>query len=134
MKKDFSVAWISSKQRRKQRKYRENAPLHIKHKFMSANLSKDLRKKNGKRNLPVKKGDSVKVMRGKFAGKQGKISHVDLNRERVSIEGLQVQKKDGTKVNVYFHPSKIQITELAERTAKTKPEEKKENKEKKQNA
>jgi ribosomal protein L24 len=31
---------------------------------------------------------------------------------RVSIEGIQIQKKDGTKVNVYIQPSNIQIQEL----------------------
>lgn len=112
MKKDFSSSWIASKQKRKQIKYRENAPLHIRHKLMSANLSKELRKKYSKRSFPVRKGDKVKIMRGKFSGKEGKINKVDLKRLRVSIEGIQMQKKDGTKVNVYFDPSKLQIQEL----------------------
>ena len=49
MKKDFSKSWKSSRQPRKQRKYVFNAPLHIRHKLVSANLSKELRKKYGKR-------------------------------------------------------------------------------------
>ena len=43
---------------------------------MSVNLSKELRKKHGKRNAPVRKGDVVKIMRGKFKGKKGKIIEV----------------------------------------------------------
>jgi len=73
MKKEFSVKWIGSKQPRKQRKYRANAPLHIKRKFMSANLAKELRKRYGNRSFPLKKGDSIKIMRGEFKGKTGKI-------------------------------------------------------------
>ena len=103
MKKDFSTAWKASSQVRKQRKYKFNAPLHIKQKFMASNLTKELRKKMGKRNVEVRKGDIVKVMRGKLAGKSGKVANVDLKRERVTIEGLQNQKKDGTKINIYFH-------------------------------
>ncbi|MBM3233841.1 50S ribosomal protein L24 [Candidatus Pacearchaeota archaeon] len=121
MKQKFSTAWKSSRQTRKQRKYFENAPLHIKYKFLSANLSKELRKKHG-RNIEARKGDSVIIMRGKFRKKKGKISKVDLKRTRIAIEGIQRQKKDGTKVNVYFHPSKIQIIELVERKIKQNKE------------
>jgi large subunit ribosomal protein L24 len=97
---------------RKQRKYRYNSPLHLKHKFLSANLSKELRKKYGKRSSPVKKGDEVVVMRGKFAKKEGKILDVDLKKSRVTIENLNRSKADGTKVNVYFAPSNLQIKTL----------------------
>jgi large subunit ribosomal protein L24 len=79
---------------------------------MSANLTKDLRTKYGRRNVPVRKTDVVKVMRGKFKKKTGKVSIVNLKKLKVAIEGLQIQKKDGTKVNVYFDPSNIQIIEL----------------------
>lgn len=52
-----------SKQPRKQRKARYNAPLHIRHKFMSAALSDELRDKYGKRSFPLRKGDTVRVVR-----------------------------------------------------------------------
>ena len=51
MKKDYSSKWKASKQPRKQRKLRANAPLHVKHKMMSSNLDKELRKKYEKRNI-----------------------------------------------------------------------------------
>ena len=112
MKKKFSTAWKSSKQPRKQRKYVAQAPLHIKKKFVSVNLSKDLRKKHGKRNLPVKKEDVVKVMRGKFKKKQGKVLSVKLKMQKIIVEGIQVKKLDGSKVNVNLRPSNLQIIEL----------------------
>ncbi len=112
MKKDFSRQWIGSKQPRKQRKYLANAPLHIRHKLMSANLTKELRKKYGKRNFPVRKGDSVKIIKGEFRGKSGKLENVDLKYLRVTVGGIHRTKKDGTKINVYFHPSNLQIKEL----------------------
>lgn len=112
MKQKFSPKWIASKQPRKQRKYRANAPLHIRHKMMSANLSKELRKKYSKRSFPVKKQDNVKIMRGEFKNRTGKIESVNLKRLRITIEGIYRTKKDGTKVGVYFNPSNLQIKEL----------------------
>lgn len=112
MKKEFSNNWKASKQPRKQRKYLANAPLHTKHKFLSANLSKELRKKYGKRSVPLRKDDSIKIMKGEFKGKTGKILKVWTKRIRVSIDGINRTKKDGAKVAVYFHPSNLQIKEL----------------------
>ena len=63
---------------------------------MCSNLSKELRKKYGKRSFPVRKGDEVKIMRGKSKGKTGKISVVESAKYRVAIENVQRKKKDGT--------------------------------------
>jgi large subunit ribosomal protein L24 len=112
MKQEFSSHWNSSIQPRKQHKYIANAPLHTRHKFLSANLSKELRKKYGKRNLPLRKGDEVLVMRGAFKKKKAKITSVDLKKTRVALEGIQRTKKEGSKVNVYFHPRVLQIQTL----------------------
>jgi large subunit ribosomal protein L24 len=112
MKKTFSKSWIRSKQPRKQRKYRANAQIHIRKKLLSVNLNKELRKKYGKRNFPLRKGDVVKIMVGEFKKKRGGVTLVDLKKLRVSIEGIQRAKKDGTKFNVWFNPSNLQIQEL----------------------
>jgi len=112
MKKQFSSKWKASRQPRKQRKYRANAPLHLKKKIMSANLSKELRKKYGKRNIPLRKGDVVRIMRGKFKKKTGKITAVYTKKTKVEVEGIQIKKQDSSKANVKFNPSFLQITEL----------------------
>lgn len=112
MKKAFSTSWLSSSQVRKQRKFRFNAPLHIRHRFLSTNLSKDLRKKYGKRNLPLKKGDEVLVVRGAFKKKKAKVLSVDLKRTRVLLEGIQRTKKDGSKIPVIFNPRALQIISI----------------------
>jgi large subunit ribosomal protein L24 len=84
----------------------------LKRKLVIVNLSKELRKKYGKRNLPARKGDTVKVMRGKFKKKTGKIMEVKLKISKIIIEGIQIKKQDGSKVNVRLRPSNLQITEL----------------------
>lgn len=113
MKTSFSTHWNSSRQPRKQRKYIANAPLHTRHKFLSAHLSEDLRKKHGRRSLPLRKGDEVFVMRGSFKKKKAKISSVNLSESYVNLEGMQRAKRDGSKVNVRFHPSNLQIVSLS---------------------
>lgn len=108
----FSTSWKSSKKPKKQRKYRYNAPLHIKQKFMGCHLSKELRKKHGKRSVPVRKGDKVKVLRGQFKGTIGKVDRVDLKKTRVYVTGIERTKKEGTKSFYPIHPSNIIIIDL----------------------
>src|SRR4030042_4582660 len=100
MKQKFSTHWIGSKRPGKQRKYRAEAPLHLRKKFVSINLSKELRKKVGKRNIPVKKDDKVKILRGKYKGKTGKILEVLLKKSKVIVDGINVTKREGSKANV----------------------------------
>ena len=135
MKQKFSTKWKSSKQPRKQRKYLANAPLHLKKKFISVNLSKELRKKHGKRNVPVRKGDIIKIVRGKFKKKQGKVTEVKSKISKIIVEGIQIKKMDGSKANVKLQPSNLQIIELnledRKRMKKLKISESKEEKESK---
>lgn len=112
MKRKFSTSWKASKQPRKQRKYVAKAPLHLKRKLIGANLPKDLRKKYGVRTVVVRKGDVVKVMRGKFKKKQGKVLRINTKKFKLIVEGITVKKIDGSKVEVPIPSSKVQIVEL----------------------
>ncbi|MEK6899546.1 MAG: 50S ribosomal protein L24 [Nanoarchaeota archaeon] len=110
--KRFSTHWNSSVKARKQHKYRANAPLHVKQKLLHVHLSSELRKKHNTRAAQVRKGDKVKVLRGKFKGQEGKVERVNLKREQVFIGGMDYTKKNGSKVPLAFHPSKIMIVSL----------------------
>ena len=101
-----------SKQPRKQRKFLHKAPLHVRHKLMSVMLSKELREQYGKRSIPVKKGDTVQIVRGDFSDHEGKVEKVDLKNYRILVEGASVQKPDGNQVYHSIHPSKLKIVEL----------------------
>ena len=109
MKSEFNKSWNSSKQPRKQVKFRANAPNHIKRTFMGSTLDKPLREKYGRRTIEVRKDDEVKVMRGKFKGKQGKVGSVDIKNTRIQIDGIQRIKAGGEKLITWFHPSKVKI-------------------------
>ncbi len=112
MKVGFATTWKASVQTRKQRKYRYNAPYHIKGKFLSAQLSKELREKHKMRSLRVRTGDKVKVMRGQFRGKTGKVESVDIQGTKLYLDKLEVIKQDGSKAKHPVDPSNVMITEL----------------------
>jgi large subunit ribosomal protein L24 len=97
---------------RKQRKRLYNAPAHLRHKLMAAPLAPELISSKGAKTLPVRKGDTVRVMRGDHTGFEGKINRVDLKRYRIFIEGLTREKVDGTNIFVSVHPSKVMIKNL----------------------
>tara|TARA_Y100000310_G_scaffold291063_1_gene318711 strand:- start:3293 stop:3781 length:489 start_codon:yes stop_codon:yes gene_type:complete len=112
MKQKWNKSWTGSKQPRKQRKYRFNAPLHIKQRFLHVSLSPTLRKRYGKRQIRVRTGDSIKVLRGQFKGKAGKVERVSVKRTRAYITGIEHLKKDGSKSLYPLQPSNLQIQEL----------------------
>jgi len=110
--KEWSIYWKSSSHARKQRKYRYNAPLHIKGKFISSHLSKELRGKHKMRSIPLRKGDRVKVLRGRFKGETAKIDIVDRKDLKIYLEGMKITKKDGTEVPVALDASNLLVTSL----------------------
>ncbi|MCF7866550.1 50S ribosomal protein L24 [Candidatus Woesearchaeota archaeon] len=112
MKTKFSKTWNKSVQPRKQRKYNYNAPLHVKQKSLSVNLSKELRQKYGLRNIPVRTGDKVLIQRGSFKGKDGKVEELNLKTSKIYITKIERTKKDGSKTRVPMLPSNLQIVEL----------------------
>jgi large subunit ribosomal protein L24 len=80
--------------------------------MFSAPLSPELKKSHGINAIPVRKGDTVKIMRGERKGFEGKVAGVDRTKYRISIEGVTREKVDGTATTVPIHPSKVMITNL----------------------
>ncbi len=101
---------MKSKNPSKQRKEIYSRPLHRKRKLLAAHLSKVLRKQLKRRSLPVRSGDEVLVARGEFAGKNGKISEVNLKRMKVYIDGLMRKKVSGKEAPAAFEASNLIIT------------------------
>lgn len=108
---------------RKPRKKHEalyKAPLHLRQKLVSAHLSKELRARLKKRSVAVRKGDKVRVMRGKFRKREGKVVRVDLSDSRVFIEGCVVKKQSGKEVLAPIHASNLLVLDLEKRTPRKK--------------
>ena len=101
-----------SKKPKKQRKFIRTAPLHARRRLMAAHLSADLKKQYKRRSFPVRKGDEVVVMRGKFKKRSGKVARVDIKKYRVYIEGVMIKRTDGTERQAGIHPSNLRINKL----------------------
>ncbi|HIP24935.1 MAG TPA: 50S ribosomal protein L24 [Archaeoglobus profundus] len=104
-----------SKQPRKWRRWLyKTSKLHDRHRLLHATLSKELRKKYGKRAIRIRKGDKVRIMRGEFAGHEGRVVKVDMKRLKIYVEGVTQRRSDGTEVLIPIHPSNVMIIELGE--------------------
>jgi large subunit ribosomal protein L24 len=81
---------------------------------MSAHLEPKLIEKYNIRSLPVRKGDTIKIVRGdkKIKGFEGKVIEVDLKSCKIAIEGVTSVKADRKEVQRYIHPSNVIITKL----------------------
>jgi len=81
-------------------------------KQLSCALSKELRKKYGKRSTRILKGDTAKIIRGEFAGVDGKVTKTSIPDRGVNIEGVKKEKLKGDKFDVYVRTTNIVLTAL----------------------
>ena len=81
-------------------------------KQLSCSLSKELRKKYGKRSVRITEGDTAKIVRGEFAGVDGKVTKISIPDRGVNIEGVKKEKLKGDKFDVYVHTTNIILTAL----------------------
>jgi len=88
------------------------APSHVRSKLFSAHLSSALKDAHKTSSVPVRTGDTVRIMRGDKKGVEGKVTRVDRSKYRLFIEGITREKVDGTAIQVPVHPSKVMITNL----------------------
>ena len=96
----------------KQRKTRYSAHSWQRHKLLAAPLSVELRTTYGRRSVPVRTGDTVRIVRGDFSGVEGKVSNIDTTRQRLFVEGVTREKVAGTSEKVSVHCTKVMLTRL----------------------
>ena len=97
----------------KQRKRLFNAPQHKRRRMLSAHLNEDLANKYNTRHLPIRTGDSVRIMRGDFAGLEGKVEKVEYSTGRIFVEGMVREKAAGVSSKLPVHASKVLVTNLS---------------------
>ncbi len=106
---------MSSRQPRTQRKRLYNATIDAKHRLMGAHVDPSLVGKSKlrlPRALPVREGDVVRIMRGSFRGKEGKIVSVDSTHGTAVVEGITIEKVDEKKVPRPIHASNLMIIKM----------------------
>ena len=113
-----------SSSRRVQRKYALGAPSSVKRKLMSCHLTKTLRDQYKIRSLPIKRGDEVKILKGKAKGKSGKVVQVYRKRNCIYVDKVQREKQNGQNVFLPIKPCYCVIEKLFINKDRTKTIEK----------
>src|SRR5207244_11775049 len=103
---------MASSKPSKQRKKFFNAPQHRRRRMLAARLSDDLTKNHKVRRLPVRTGDSVRVMRGDFAGLEGEVQRVDYSNGRIFVEGMAREKAAGVSSQLPIEVTKVRVADL----------------------
>jgi large subunit ribosomal protein L24 len=96
----------------KQRKNQFSGPLHQKKRIMRAHVADDLMEKYDIWTVRVHKGDTVKIMRGGYAGHTAKVTDVDTKKSVIYIEKVTSVKSDGKETPRPVHPSNVLVTKL----------------------
>lgn len=79
---------------------------------MSASLDSELRKKYNVRSLPIRRDDEVKIVRGTYKDREGKVITVYRKKFVIHVEGIKREKANGQTVQIGIHPSKVVITKI----------------------
>jgi len=85
---------------------------HTAVKALASHLSEKLAKELNRRAVSLRKGDTVRVMRGNHKGKEGKVTSVNVLKGRVYVEKIIAKKSNGEEVSVSIDASKLMIIEL----------------------
>lgn len=88
------------------------APLHKKKKMMNVALNKDLRIQLKRRSLGIRKGDEVRIIKGKFKNNQGTVTMIDLKGMKVYVDNAVLKKKSGEQVQVPLKTATLRIMKL----------------------
>jgi len=102
---------VHSSARKSRRDYFQ-AGSNARRKLMSSPLDKDLRKKYNVRSLPIRKDDEVRIVRGTFKGRDGKVTGVYRRKYVIQVERIHREKNNGATVPLGLHPSNVVITKL----------------------
>ena len=101
-----------STQPRKERKALYNAPVHVRRAKIASHLDEPLLLKYNTRSATLRVGDTVRVMRGEYAGTTGKVLSVNSRTGKVTVDGVTVSKAKATQVARALDPSNLVITRL----------------------
>jgi large subunit ribosomal protein L24 len=101
-----------SRQPRKQRKAAFSAHQVARRRLLSVPLSKELRARYGRRQLPVRKGDTVRVLRGSYEGQEERVAKVNTRSRSVTLDNITVKKADAKLKPLPVAPNHLVLTRL----------------------
>ena len=64
------------------------------------------------RSVPIRKDDEVRVVRGKYKGREGKVTQVYRKKWVIHVDRVQRDKSNGASAPIGIHPSNVVITTI----------------------
>ncbi|MDE1835728.1 MAG: 50S ribosomal protein L24 [Euryarchaeota archaeon] len=107
-----SVKGTTSYHPRAQRKALYRAPHHLRRKRLALPLSRELRSRYGRRRIPVRKGDTVRVLAGNYIGREERVAKVDYRHYAVVLDNVTLQKADKKLKQLPLPIGHLMITKL----------------------
>ena len=101
-----------SPQPRRQRKAVFTAYLFERHRKMAVPLSRELRQRYGRRQVPVRKGDTVRILSGSYVGREERVARVDLRGYSVTLDNVTGKTADAKLKPLPIRPSHILLVRL----------------------
>ncbi|KAJ7234676.1 translation protein SH3-like domain-containing protein, partial [Mycena rebaudengoi] len=84
----------------------------IRRKIITSALAKELRTKYNTRSLPIRKDDEVRIVRGRYKGREGKVTQVYRKKWVIHVDRVQRNKLNGATAPIGVHPSNVGITTI----------------------
>ncbi|MGV9173810.1 MAG: 50S ribosomal protein L24 [Promethearchaeia archaeon] len=112
---------INSKKPKKQRKALYTAKNHQRSKLLSTRLADFLQEEYGVKQLPLRVGDSIRIVNGEFKDFEGEVIEIDSKKQRAKIKEAVFEKTDGTEFHPSIHISNLIITSFKEEGKKMDP-------------
>ena len=81
---------------------------------MAVPLSQELRTRYGRRSLPVRKGDTVRVLAGSYStvGEERRVARVDREHYRLTLDNVTTKTADAKLKPLPIRPSHLVLTKL----------------------
>jgi large subunit ribosomal protein L24 len=95
-----------------QRKAVFTATLFERHRRMAVPLSRELRARYGRRQVPLRKGDTVRILSGSYAGREERVAKVDLRGYSVTLDNVTGKTADVKLKPLAIRPSHLVLTRL----------------------
>jgi len=97
---------------RRQRRALYNADTFERRLRMSVPLSRELRTRFRTRSVPVRKGDTVRVLSGSFVGREERVAKIDRRSYAVTLDNVTVKTAEDKLKVLPIRPSHLVITRL----------------------
>jgi ribosomal protein uL24 len=97
---------------RRQRKALYTATTAERRRRMTVPLSRDLKKRFGRRAIPVRKGDTVRVLSGSFVGREERVAKVNRRDYSVTLDNVTLKTAEEKLKPLALRTSHLVLTRL----------------------